>query len=65
MDDETLTENGRLMCLLAALIIAGERANPTMVNPSLAYTYNPQGALNAAGDLVRHAMQVPEFRRKA
>jgi hypothetical protein len=48
-------EERRLVCLLAAIIIAGEHANPTLVNPSNSYQYNASAALNAARDIVAQA----------
>jgi hypothetical protein len=35
--EKDLNEHGKLICLVAAIIVAGERANPTMVNPGNSY----------------------------
>lgn len=51
-----MTQDERnLVCLLAAIIIAGEHANPTLVNPSNSYQYNASAALNAAHNIVVQA----------
>ena len=62
---DQLNEHGKLVCLVAAQIIAGERSNISLVNPGNAYDYNPQKAFNAANDLIRFAMQFPELRESA
>jgi hypothetical protein len=65
MANETLNENGKLMCLLAAILVAGERANPTCFNPGNSYNFNPLGSLDAAHRIIQEAMQHPELRKPA
>ena len=54
-----MDEDTKLICLVAAIIVAGERANLTLVNPGNAYQYNPGDALRAAASLVQQARSMP------
>lgn len=58
-----LNDSGRLVCMIAGIIIAGEHANPTLVNPANSYQYNPQAALNAAREIVGHALSWEDLRK--
>jgi len=59
MNGMKLNEDGKLMVTLAAIIVAGQSANPSLVNPS---TYlEPSRSMQLAADLIRYAMNYSEF----
>jgi hypothetical protein len=61
---EELNDNGRLVCMIAAQLISGDRANPTISNPSTMYqSYALQSVFNLAHEIVRQAMQFSELRK--
>lgn len=67
MTTRQLNENGKMIALMAAIIIAGERANPQLVNNGNLHTLsNNQGtiiqtALQTAGEIVARILPNKEL----